>query len=127
MMERNRLMQGGYIAAKMYVLDSRVRYFDPMRYRAGLPEDVASLVTGVHENWTKVKLVNINQVSARDVVVQTGGYGEHQCSRVVANDSTITVNNNHFTVRLEPGAGTELTIYHDRYINQPSLKFPWHN
>ena len=127
MLELNRLIQGGYIAAKMYVLHSRVRYFDPARYRAGLPEDVASLVTGVHEDWTKVKLVNLDLVKARDVVVQTGGYGEHQCSRVKTGDSTLTVNDNHFTVRLEPGAGTELTIYHDRYTNQPSLKFPWHN
>lgn len=127
MMELNRLSQGGYIAAKMYVLHCRVRYFDPARYRAGLPEDVASLVTGVHEDWTTVKLVNLDQVNARDVVVQTGGYGEHQCSRVESGGSTLTVNDNHFTVHLEPGAGTELTIHHERYANQPSLKFPWHN
>ncbi|MDA0345949.1 MAG: hypothetical protein O3C43_05905 [Verrucomicrobia bacterium] len=127
MMELNRLMQGGYIAAKMYVLHCRVRYFDPAGYRAGLPEDVASLVTGMHEDWTKVTLVNINQVEARDVVLQTGGYGEHQCTRVETGETSLAVNNNHFVVRLEPGAGAELTIYHDRYTNQPTLKFPWHH
>ncbi len=93
-------------------------------YRAGLPEEVASLVTGVHENWTKVKLVNLDPVKARDVVVQTGGYGEHQCSHVESGDTILSVNDNHFTVHLEPGTGSELTIYHDRYANQPSLKFP---
>lgn len=127
MLELNRQIQGGYIAAKMYVLHSRVRYFDPARYRAGLPEEVASLVTGVHENWTKVKLVNLDPVKARDVVVQTGGYGEHQCSHVESGDTILSVNDNHFTVHLEPGTGSELTIYHDRYANQPSLKFPWRN
>ncbi|MCZ6673327.1 MAG: hypothetical protein O7C75_10360, partial [Verrucomicrobia bacterium] len=127
MMELNRLIQGGYLAGKIYVLHCRVRYFDPARHRAGLPEDVASLVTEMNNEMTKVTLVNINQVESRDVIVQTGGYGEHQCVRVETRDGMIPVDNRYFTVSLAPGAGAELTIYADRYANQPSLGFPWHN
>jgi hypothetical protein len=126
MMELNRLIQGGHIAGKMYILHCRVRYFDPARYRAGLPEDVASLVTEVNKDWTKVKLVNINQVESRDVIVQTGGYAEHQCVRVETEEGVFPVDDTHFMVRLEAGAGAELKIYADRYANQPSLAFPWH-
>lgn len=124
--ELNRLMQGGYLRGKIYVLHCRVRYFDPARHRAGLPENVASLVTKVSDTMTKVTLVNIDQVEARDVIVQTGGYGEHQCIRVEAGGRTLPVNDKRFSVRLEPGAGAELTIHVDRYANQPSLAFPWH-
>ena len=125
MMELNRLIQGGYIAGKIYVLHSRVRYFDPARHRAGLPEDVASLVTKVCADMTRVTLVNINQVESREVIVQTGGYGEHQCTRVEGGDEVAEMDNHYFSVHLEPGAGAELTIYADRYANQPRLGFPW--
>ena len=124
--ELNRLMQGGYLAGKIYVLHCRLRYFDPERQRAGIPEDVAALVTQVSEEKTKVKLVNINQVESRDVIVQTGGYGEHQCVRVEIGDEVVPIDNHHFTVHLEPGAGAELSVYADRYANQPRLTFPWH-
>jgi len=74
----------------------------------------------------KVILININQSTSQDVIVQTGAYGEHQCVRVESEGRSYPVNNRHFPVRLLPGAGAELVIYIDRYANSPTLAHPWH-
>ncbi|MFA6471146.1 MAG: hypothetical protein WCU00_03810, partial [Candidatus Latescibacterota bacterium] len=119
------LMLGGYVSGKDWGLHCRVRYFDPDRHRAGLPQDVASLVTAMDKKMTKVTIVNINQVEPRNVIVQTGGYGEHQCEYVEVNGVKTEVNNRFFTVHLAPGAGAELIIYARRYANQPTFALPW--
>ena len=120
-----RLMLGGNLTGRIWTLHTRVRYFDPEKRRAGLPSDVASLVTKMTEGTTHVSLVNINQIEPRKVVVQTGAYGEHECLWVKVGDKKYPVNRRHFTVHLEPGSGAELVISVDRYSNQPSLSFPW--
>ena len=85
-----RLMLGGLPPKHQgEVLQARVRYFDPIRRRPGLPEDVAALVDSLKDDSTSLVLVNLNQSEARTVVVQGGAYGEHLCDRVAngrAND-----------------------------------------
>jgi hypothetical protein len=120
-----RLMIGGNLTGRIWTLHSRVRYFDPEKRRAGLPEDIASLVTKMEDGVTKVMLVNINPVESRKVVVQTGAYGEHQCLWVMVNDRKYSVNDRYFTIHLAPGSGAEVTIKAKRYVNKPSLAFPW--
>ena len=122
----NRLMQGAYLHGMIYTQHARLRYFDPLRRRAGIPEDVAALITEMSKEMTKVILVNVNQLEARDVIVQTGAYGEHQCVRVETGGRTFQVNKRFFNIRLAPGAGAELIIYAHRYANRPTLAFPWH-
>ncbi|MFC1541926.1 hypothetical protein ACFL50_05710 [Candidatus Latescibacterota bacterium] len=123
----NRLMQGGYLTGMIWNLHCRVRYFDPVKKRAGIPDDVAALVTEMDDETVKVVLVNINQIEPCEVIVQTGGYGEHQCLQVETGDRMIPVDNRFFTVRLSPGAGAEFVIHNQRYANPPTLAFPWHN
>ena len=60
------------------LLNARLRYFDPDRKRAGVPEDVAALVSELSDTRTTVTLVNLNPSQPRTVIVQGGGYGEHQ-------------------------------------------------
>ena len=120
-----RLMLGGNLTSRIWSLHTRVRYFDPENYRAGLPEDVASLVTKMEGGTTWVTLVNINQVKPRKVIVQTGAFGEHQCLSVKTGEKEYPVNNRSFTVNLDPGAGAELVISVKRYANQPTFSFPW--
>ena len=60
------------------LLNARLRYFDPDRKRAGVPEDVAALVSELSDTRTVVTLVNLNPSQPRTVIVQGGGYGEHQ-------------------------------------------------
>ena len=68
--------------ATCYALHCRLRYFDPERRRAGLPEDVAALVERMTEDEVTVTLVNLDPVEARTVIVQGGAYAEHQIERV---------------------------------------------
>jgi hypothetical protein len=107
------------------LIHSRVRYFDPARRRAGIPEDVAALVDKLTADETTLTLVNINQVEPRTVIVQGGAYGEHQCVGVSVNGEEVPVNGPFFTVRLAPGGGGRMTIKMKRYANQPTLKQPW--
>ena len=108
-----------------YPLHSRLRYFDPERRRAGVPEDVAALVDELTADSVSVTLVNVNQVEARTVVVQGGAHSEHQVLTASAGDRETPVDAGHFTVRLAPGAGGRLVIRTKRYANSPTLAFPW--
>jgi len=107
------------------LLFSRLRYFDPVRRRAGMPPDVAALV----ENWgpdhVTVTLVNLNPSQARSVIVQGGAYGEHQILSVSDGKAELAIGNASFPVRLMPGAGARLTIRMARFANDPTLSFPW--
>jgi hypothetical protein len=77
------LMLGGIPTGRdVHVLHARLRYFDPARRRAGLPEHVAALVERMTEDEVTVQLVNLDPVEARTVIVQGGGYAEHQLTRV---------------------------------------------
>ncbi len=107
------------------LLHCRLRYFDPQRRRAGIPEDVAALVDTMTDTQVAVTLVNVNQSEAREVLVQMGAYGEHQCRRVVMDGRSFEISGSWFEVHLSPGAGARLLIETDRYANQPSLLFPW--
>lgn len=106
-------------------LHCRLRYFDPENRRAGIPEDVAALIDTVTDDHVAVTLVNISQTESRELVVQCGAYGEHQCSGVEIDGRQIDVDARGFTLRLGPGAGQRLVIRTQRYANQPTLNFPW--
>jgi hypothetical protein len=105
----------------------QLRYFDPIKKRPGLPQDTAALVTAIKPESVSVTLVNMNQKEKRTMIVQTGAYGEHQCSQVEYGGKRVKVNARYFTVELAPGAGGELVIYRSRNVNQPTFAFPWQN
>ena len=74
-----RLMLGGLPAGRTgYPLHCRLRYFDPTRRRAGLPEQVGALVERMTEDEVTVQLVNLDPANERTVIIQGGAYGEHQ-------------------------------------------------
>ena len=121
-----RLTLGGYFAGgRIWVLNSRLRYFDPERRRSGLPRDVAALVEKLSADSVTVTLVNVNQIEARDVQVQAGGYGEHEFTGVRHNGKSQELAAPYVTVHLEPGAGTQLEFKMKRYANHPTLAQPW--
>jgi hypothetical protein len=105
-------------------LHARLRYFDPVRRRAGLPEDVAALVDTLEAGRTCVTLVNLNPNRERIVTVQGGAYGEHQISSV-SDGQARPVNARSFEVKLAPGCGARLDLAMQRYSANPTLSFPW--
>jgi len=108
-----RLTMGAHLSGNIWSLHARLRYFDPARGRSGLPADVAALVEKMTADTVTVTLVNVNNVESREVVMQAGGYGEHQFT---------AQNTSRLRVRLAPGAGKRLTLAMKRYANDPSLQ-----
>ena len=102
-------------------LHARLRYFDPVRRRAGLPEDVAALVDTLEADRTVVTLVNLNPSRERVVTVQGGAYGEHAISSV----NQTPVASRCFDVKIAPGCGARLELAMRRYAANPTLSFPW--
>jgi hypothetical protein len=120
------LTLGGLYSRKCgSVLHCRVRYFDPMRRRAGLPEGVGALVEQLTADRTVLTLVNLNPLEARTVVLQAGGYGEHEWTTAAWEGKSEAVGGPRLTVRLEPGTGTRLTLGTRRYVRTPTLAHPW--
>ncbi len=111
--------QGG---APLY---ARLRHFDPVARRAGLPEDVAALVTGLDADSARLTLVNLHPVHSRVVTVQAGGYAEHRFTRVRSGAKTFELDGSQLNVALAPGAGAELELGMRRFVQPPTLKAPW--
>jgi hypothetical protein len=121
-----RLMLGALVPGREGgLLNARLRYFDPARKRAGVPEDVAALVSDLGDRRTVVTLVNLNAATARDVVVQGGAYAEHKTESVEWSGRSMRIGAPQIKVRLAPGAGSTLTLTMRRYVNRPTVAFPW--
>ncbi|MCS7061120.1 MAG: hypothetical protein RMN25_08120 [Anaerolineae bacterium] len=127
---------GGFLMA-------RVCYFDPARKRPGLPEDVAALVEKVSEDQIGLWLVNLNPVVARELIVQAGGFGEHEFvsatfpNRVsdypgsqqdyappalVTEPTILPLSGNRFKVHLPPGHEIRLQVTMRRFVHTPAYR-----
>ena len=73
---------------------------------------------------TVVTLINLNASQRRTVVVQGGGYGEHQLVSVTA-PAHYPVECPLLTVQLEPRCGQKLVLEMKRYANAPTVLHPW--
>ena len=124
-----RLMGGGFYepahARRSPPFHTRLRYFDPQKHRAGVPEDVAVLVDRMTDKIVRVNMVNLNPLEPRTLIVQGGAYGEHQLVAITEAEKRLAIDDSCFTILLEPGAGTTLEIEMNRYVNQPTMDFPW--
>lgn len=120
-----KLTLGGYLSGNIWTLHSRLRYFDPVRRRYGLPEDVGALVEKLSGDSVTVVLVNLNPVEARTVAVQAGAYGEHAFRSATWNGRSQALDGPVANVVLEPGSGARLELKMERYRNPPTLAQPW--
>ena len=121
------LMWGGLMPGRPGgLVNARLRYFDPDRRRAGVPEDVAALVSALSDSRVTVTLVNLSRSQARTVIVQGGAYGEHQLIGVTRGGTATEIHSPLLTVRLEPGCGEKLELTMRRYVNVPTVLHPWH-
>ena len=120
-------------------LQVRVRYFDLVRARPGLPEDVAALIEKIESGRTVLNLVNLSAFDTRKLIVQAGAFGEHEFTEVtfreqhkdgsgnkVLSDKKVTVNKKYFAVELPPSTSVKLDMEMRRHVNKPSYAFPWH-
>jgi hypothetical protein len=121
----NLMLGGNDPGSSGNILHARLRYFDPARRRAGLPEDVAALVTKLTAETVTVVLVNTNPLRRRAVTVQLGAFGEHEGAYVEAGGKRTAVTGPLVTVELAAGAGERLEIGMKRYANPPRAVMPW--
>ena len=101
------------------LLNARLRYFDPDRKRAGVPEDVAALVSELSDTRTVVTLVNLNPSQPRTVIVQGGGYGEHQLISVTGDGVTTAIDGPLLTRAARSRFGSEARV-RDEALRQHS-------
>ena len=125
-----RCMLGGLPTNKQgLVQHARLRYFDPVQRRAGIPADCAALVEDLTAKSTTVQFVNTNQLESRTMTIQAGGYGEHSFSGMTILDAekptSETLTGRSITITLGPGCGTRLKLDMVRYSNEPTIRFPW--
>ena len=104
------------------VLHSRLFYYDPARSRPGLPDGVAALVDRIDPQGVRVRLVNLDPVESRRVLVQAGAYGEHRFGAVRSGRDQLEVEGDRFEVRLAPGAGGTLEIGMELLSGQPAFR-----
>ena len=107
------------------LVNARLRYFDPARKRAGVPDEVAALVSQLTDDETVVTLVNLNKTEPRTLVMQGGAYGEHRFEGVTIGEKTVRIGSTLLTVQMYPGSGARLTLRMKRYANPPTVLHPW--
>ncbi len=128
------------------LLHCRLRYFDCLAKRPGLPQDVAALVEKVEAGRTVVRLINLNPQENRELIVQAGGYGEHSFGELEFNARTsdypgpttdyapkpittekrkVAVNDKHVQVALPAGTEISLDLSTQRYVNEPTCGGPF--
>jgi hypothetical protein len=108
------------------LLHVRLRYFDALERRPGLPQDVAALVPALDAENTTVQLINTSPNHARELIVQAGAFGEHNFTSVEVSGSNEkqAVDGKHFQVTLPPGRSIQLRLGMERYANTPSYSQP---
>ncbi len=107
------------------MINARLRYFNPVQKRAGLPAEVGALVSGLTDTTATVTFVNLSPTEGKTFIVQGGAYAEHEIESVAVNGNTTPVNSTSFTVNLAPGAGDTLTLQMKRYAKDPTELLPW--
>jgi hypothetical protein len=124
---------------------ARVRYFDAVAGRPGVPNQVAALVSAIDPEATVVTLVNLSARDDRMLVVQAGAFAEHHIRAATATAAdpnwpghdteyihhtptgTTTsrpVDAPHVTVELPAGTMITLTLDLALHTHQPTYRFP---
>ena len=125
------------------LLHARLRYYDARSRRAGLPPDIAALVEKLEDKRTVVRLVNLNSIENRELVIQAGAFGEHCFNEakytslssefpgpaveyaappVTEVTQTSSINGNHLRVELPAGTEILIDLATERYVNEPSYR-----
>ncbi len=126
---------------------ARLRYHDAQARRAGLPADVAALVTSIDPEATTVELVNLSPEAERTVIVQAGALAEHTITSVryttctdegwigdmydyghtepVVGESEAACDDAFLTVRLPASTRIRLTLRLDLRTRTPNYRSPF--
>ncbi|MBC8081540.1 MAG: hypothetical protein H7X86_14445 [Gorillibacterium sp.] len=127
------------------LLTARIRYYDAVERRAGLPEGIAALVVRMTEDRTVIRMVNLNLFETKELIIQAGTYGEHRFRSVQYAEKAQTavssfvqgesytagervkesIDNKWVKVVMGPGTEIELTLNMELGVQSPSYELPW--
>jgi hypothetical protein len=115
-----------------------VRYYDFAGKRPGLPFDVSALVEKLEDEMVVIRLINLDPVDSKELIIQAGVFGEHQFTIIQYNESPESkikpvadqkksqeVHGKYVKIVLPPSTTILLEIGLDRFSNDPSYRFPW--
>ena len=104
------------------LLLTRVRYYDWVAQRPGLPEDVAALVSEVTAERTRLTLVNLGHAETREVIVQAGSLRQHRfgAAWVPGTQDRIAIDGAHVRVVLPPLSQITLELETQCFVSDPS-------
>jgi hypothetical protein len=106
------------------LLHVRLRYFDALKKRPGVPDDVAALVDQIQEDSIRLTLVNTSSTMRRETILQAGAFGEHEFVSVDQGKGAVSVGAKHLSVELPPGSVGTLTLKLKRFVNAPTYDWP---
>ncbi|NUT03399.1 MAG: hypothetical protein HOV76_07955 [Hamadaea sp.] len=102
-----------------------VRYHDADTHQAGLPADVAALVSDIDPGHTVIEFANLGG-TPRSVIVQAGTYAEHRLDTVSVDDQPAhPVDGRYLTVRLPAQTQVRVTLTMTRRADPPTYRRPW--
>ncbi len=110
---------------------ARVRYFDALTKRPGLPESVAALVETLAADSVTLQLVNTSLFDVRELIIQAGTFGEHEFlyAEKLTEDGemieSMQVQGKWLLVQMDVGAAVRLRLGMKRYVNRPTYETPW--
>ncbi len=112
------------------LLRALVRYFDIGKKRPGLPQNIAALVTSISKESLGIDLINLDPVLERSVLIQAGAFGEHRFTSATWKglDQEVqarTLTDKYVIIIMPPSTQISLELGIDRFVNDPSYRFPW--
>jgi hypothetical protein len=109
------------------LLHVRLRPFDAIARRPGLPEDVGALVSALDGESVTVELANTGVLRERRVVLQAGAFGEHRFTSVEEvgeGGGARQLEGGAVEVVLPPSRAVKLRLGTKRYCSTPSYRMP---
>jgi hypothetical protein len=110
------------------LLHVRLRYYDAIERRPGLPDDVSALVHALDAGSTSVTLTNTSPLHERRLIIQAGAFGEHNftgVTEITGEQATPQgISGKYLPVVLPPGHSVDLRLDMQRYANPPSYNQP---
>jgi hypothetical protein len=127
-------------------LQTRVRWFDALERRAGLPAEVAALVTSIDPQATTIELVNLSVSHQREVILQAGAWAENEINSVawdalegrwtgsfydyvgdeiITTETVTAVNGRYLRISLPAGTQLKLTLNTTLHAHPQTYLAPW--
>ncbi|MEM7029416.1 MAG: hypothetical protein AAF629_07610 [Chloroflexota bacterium] len=108
------------------LLHTRLRYFDALERRPGLPADIAGLVSHLDADSVTVEWVNTSPIHERRMIVQAGAFGEHAFTAIEDLDTNDKkdINGKTFEVVLPPAKSMKVKLGMKRYCHRPAYEQP---